>query len=126
MLYGASERGSIEAGAVERGASEARADTSRDHDHDHDAVARLLRALAEPNRLALLHLLAPGEGRVVDLTAALGLAQSTVSAHLSTLRDVGVVDVRREGRSSWYRLVRPEVAHLLADAELVVERAVVP
>ncbi|WP_265520273.1 ArsR/SmtB family transcription factor [Oerskovia flava] len=91
--------------------------------HDHDAVAHLLRALADPNRLALVHLLAEGERRVVDLTAALGLAQSTVSAHLVMLRDVGVVAVRREGRASWYRLVRPEVAHLLADAERVVDAA---
>ncbi len=89
-------------------------------DHDHEVVARLLRALAEPNRLALVHLLADGEKRVVDLTSALGLAQSTVSAHLSTLRDAALVDVRQEGRSSWYRLVRPEVAHILQDAENVI------
>jgi len=87
--------------------------------HDHEAVARLLHALAEPSRLAIVHLLARDERRVVDLTRELGLAQSTVSAHLTTLRDAGVVGVRREGRSSWYRLARPEVAHLLADAEHV-------
>ncbi|WP_435738385.1 metalloregulator ArsR/SmtB family transcription factor [Cellulosimicrobium sp. PMB13] len=87
--------------------------------HDHEAVARLLHALAEPNRLALVHLLTGAERRVVDLTRELGLAQSTVSAHLTMLRDAGVVAVRREGRSSWYRLLRPEVAHLLADAEHV-------
>ena len=87
--------------------------------HDHEAVARLLHALAEPSRLALVHLLTGTERRVVDLTRELGLAQSTVSAHLTMLRDAGVVAVRREGRSSWYRLLRPEVAHLLADAEHV-------
>src|SRR5690606_31338822 len=55
--------------------------------HDHEAVARLLHALAEPSRLAIVHLLARDERRVVDLTRELGLAQSTVSAHLTTLRD---------------------------------------
>ena len=89
--------------------------------HDHAAVARLLHALAEPHRLSMVHLLARAEHRVVDLTSELGLAQSTVSVHLATLRDAGLVDVRREGRSSWYRLARPEVAHILADAERVVE-----
>ncbi|MFC8921141.1 ArsR/SmtB family transcription factor [Cellulosimicrobium sp. NPDC057127] len=92
--------------------------------HDHDAVARLLHALADPSRLALVHLLTGTERRVVDLTRELGLAQSTVSAHLTMLRDAGVVAVRREGRSSWYRLLRPEVAHLLADAEHVALAAV--
>ena len=89
--------------------------------HDHAAVARLLHALAEPHRLSMVHLLARSEHRVVDLTSELGLAQSTVSVHLATLRDAGLVDVRREGRSSWYRLARPEVAHILTDAERVVE-----
>jgi DNA-binding transcriptional ArsR family regulator len=68
----------------------------------------------------MVHLLAASEHRVVDLTQELGLAQSTVSVHLATLREAGLVDVRREGRSSWYRLARPEVAHILADAERVV------
>ena len=69
--------------------------------HDHAAVARLLHALAEPHRLSMVHLLARSEHRVVDLTGELGLAQSTVSVHLATLREAGLVDVRREGRS-WY------------------------
>lgn len=88
--------------------------------HDHGAVARLLHALAEPHRLSMVHLLSTSEHRVVDLTQELGLAQSTVSVHLATLREAGLVDVRREGRSSWYRLARPEIAHILADAERVV------
>jgi DNA-binding transcriptional ArsR family regulator len=104
-------------GAHVRHATRATAPPHSDGAHDHEAVARLLHALAEPSRLAIVHLLTGAERRVVDLTRELGLAQSTVSAHLTTLREVGVVAVRREGRSSWYRLVRPEVAHLLADAE---------
>jgi len=54
---------------------------------------------------------------VVDLTAHLGLAQSTVSGHLSCLRDCGLVTVRAEGRASVYSLARPEVLDLLAAAE---------
>ena len=71
--------------------------------HDHDAVARLLHALADPSRLALVHLLTGVERRVVDLTRELGLAQSTVSAHLTMLRDAGVVAVRREGRTTEWK-----------------------
>jgi DNA-binding transcriptional ArsR family regulator len=77
----------------------------------------LFRGLAEPARLAIVRHLALGEHRVVDLTAHLGLAQSTVSGHLSCLRDCGLVTVRAEGRASVYSLARPEVMDLLAAAE---------
>ncbi|MFD7898571.1 ArsR/SmtB family transcription factor [Streptomyces sp. NPDC059568] len=80
------------------------------------AVA-LFRSLGEPARLAILLRLAQGEARVVDLVTAVGLAQSTVSAHLSCLRDCGLVDSRPEGRSSRYFLSRPELLDLLASAE---------
>lgn len=79
---------------------------------DVEVLARLFHALSDPGRLRILrhlHLGEPGftEHRVVDLTAHLGLAQSTVSAHLACLRDCGLLAVRHEGRSSWYRLARP-------------------
>ena len=78
-----------------------------------DVAARLFHALADPGRLRILAHLQLGEPgtfeqRVVDLTAHLGLAQSTVSAHLACLRDCGLLEVRHEGRASWYRLARPE------------------
>ena len=60
---------------------------------------RLFRSLADPARLAILRHLTLGEHRVVDLTAHLGLAQSTTSAHLACLRDCGLVSVRTVGRS---------------------------
>jgi DNA-binding transcriptional ArsR family regulator len=61
--------------------------------------------------------LAAGEARVVDLTSEFGLAQSTVSRHLSCLRDCNLVDYRTEGRQSFYALTRPELLDLLTAAE---------
>jgi DNA-binding transcriptional ArsR family regulator len=84
---------------------------------DLTSTVCLFRGLADPTRLAIVRHLALGEHRVVDLTAHLGLAQSTVSGHLSCLRDCGLVSVRAEGRASVYRLARPEVLDLLAAAE---------
>ncbi|WP_407836146.1 ArsR/SmtB family transcription factor [Streptomyces sp. DSM 116496] len=81
------------------------------------AAVALFRSLGEPARLAILMRLAQGEARVTDLVTALGLAQSTVSAHLSCLRDCNLVDSRAEGRSSWYSLARPELLDVLAAAE---------
>ncbi|QGN45969.1 ArsR/SmtB family transcription factor [Micromonospora sp. WMMD558] len=83
------------------------------------AVA-LFRSLGDPTRLAILHRLASGEARVVDLTNELGLAQSTVSKHLACLRDCRLVDYRVDGRQSFYALTRPELLDLLRSAEQVL------
>lgn len=71
---------------------------------DRMVAGCLFAGLSDPTRLAILQILAGGEFRVVDLTAQLGLAQSTVSGHLSCLRDCGLVESRPVGRASVYRL----------------------
>lgn len=81
------------------------------------AAACLFRGLSDPARLAIVRHLALGEHRVVDLTAHLGLAQSTVSGHLACLRDCGLVVSRAQGRASMYSLARPELLSLLTAAE---------
>lgn len=86
-----------------------------------DAATALFHSLSDGTRLAILRRLAGGEARVVDLTAELGLAQSTVSAHLACLRDCGLVDFRPQGRSSVYRLARPELLEMFRAAEVVLE-----
>ncbi|GAA0841555.1 ArsR/SmtB family transcription factor [Streptosporangium amethystogenes subsp. fukuiense] len=80
-------------------------------------AAALFHSLADESRLRIVQRLARGEARVVDLTAELGLAQSTVSKHLACLRDCDLVDYRAEGRQSFYSLARPELMDLLASAE---------
>ena len=60
-------------------------------------------AVAEPRRRQILDVLAGGELPVNDLVRVVGLAQPQVSKHLRVLREVGVVDVRNEGRRL-YRL----------------------
>ena len=61
-------------------------------------------AVAEPRRREILDALAGGERPVNDLVSMLGLPQPQVSKHLRVLREVGVVDVRDEGRQRLYRL----------------------
>jgi ArsR family transcriptional regulator, cadmium/lead-responsive transcriptional repressor len=81
------------------------------------AAACMFRSLGDPARLAIIQHLALGEHRVVDLTAHLGLAQSTVSSHLACLRDCGLVTSRPQGRASMFSLAQPELLVLLASAE---------
>lgn len=68
--------------------------------------------------MAILRHLALGEHRVVDLTAHLGLAQSTVSKHLACLRDCGLVTSRPQGRASMFSLTQERgVLRVLGAAE---------
>lgn len=85
---------------------------------DPAAAVCLFRSLADPARLTILRHLALGEHRVVDLTGHLGLAQSTVSAHVACLKDCGLLDSHTQGRSTLYSLTAvPELLGLLAAAE---------
>ena len=69
-------------------------------------------AIAEPRRRDILDYLAPRERPVGDIVLALGLAQPSVSKHLRVLRDVGLVDVRRDGRQVFYRTNAAEIRPL--------------
>ena len=67
-------------------------------------TADAFNAVAEPRRRQILDLLAGGERPVNDLVSLLGVGQPQVSKHLRVLREVGLVDVRDEGRQRMYRL----------------------
>jgi DNA-binding transcriptional ArsR family regulator len=85
---------------------------------DPAAAVCLFHSLADRARLTILRQLALGEHRVVDLTAHLGLAQSTTSAHLACLPDCGLVSCRTVGRASMYSLaLGRELMDLLSAAE---------
>jgi ArsR family transcriptional regulator, cadmium/lead-responsive transcriptional repressor len=83
-------------------------------------AAALFRSLGDPARLMIVRRLAGGPARVTDLTAALGLAQSTVSKHLACLRDCGLVTSEPAGRASVFRLTQPVLADMLTAAETVL------
>ena len=69
-----------------------------------EALAPLLRALAEPRRLALVLLLADEARTVKQLQEATGLGQPLVSHHLKALREQGLVRSEPRGRSNVYEL----------------------
>lgn len=61
-------------------------------------------AVAEPRRRQVLDILAGGERTVTELVERLEIPQPLASKHLRVLREVGLVDVRDEGRMRIYRL----------------------
>jgi ArsR family transcriptional regulator len=83
------------------------------------SIVKTLKVVADPNRLRILLLLKGEELSVAELQEILGMGQSTISTHLSQLKQAGLVEDRRTGKSNLYR--RPAGSSLLdeifADAE---------
>ena len=73
----------------------------------------MLKAMAHPSRLLILETLTDGERCVCDLQRVVGSDLSTVSKHLSLMRDAGLVADRRQGLQVFYRLRVPCVQSFL-------------
>lgn len=80
-----------------------------------EAVATWFKGLAEPNRVSIVRHLLSGEHRVTDLVEHLGLAQSTVSAHVAVLRRAGMLSSHVHGRATYYALAHPDEIRALLD-----------
>jgi ubiquinone/menaquinone biosynthesis C-methylase UbiE/DNA-binding transcriptional ArsR family regulator len=68
------------------------------------SIVKILRAAAEPNRLRILLLLKEEELSVAELQEILTMGQSSISTHLSQLKQAGLVEDRRTGKNNLYRL----------------------
>jgi len=68
------------------------------------SIVKILRAAADPNRLRILLLLQAEELSVAELQEILAMGQSTISTHLSQLRQAALVEDRRTGKSNLYQL----------------------
>src|SRR5580700_80676 len=77
------------------------------------AVLKSLRLLADPNRLRLLLLLEREELSVAELQEILATGQSRISTHLSQLKQAGLVEDRKLGKNSLYRLKDRQLVELL-------------
>ena len=73
-----------------------------------DRACRLMKVLANPDRLMILCQLAQGEKRVGELEALLGIVQPTLSQQLTVLRDEELVSCRRDGKAIHYQLTSPQ------------------
>jgi DNA-binding transcriptional ArsR family regulator len=84
--------------------------------------AEVLKTLASPRRLEILHVLARGPIEVGRLAELIGASQPNVSQHLSVLRTAGIVDAERDGREVRYRLSDPDVMVACSLMRGVLER----
>lgn len=84
--------------------------------------AEVLKTLASPRRLEILHLLAAGPCEVGRLAEELGASQPNISQHLAILRAAGVVEAERDGREVRYSLADGDVMVACATMRGVLER----
>jgi DNA-binding transcriptional ArsR family regulator len=84
--------------------------------------AEVLKTLASPRRIEILHVLARGPIEVGRLADAIGASQPNVSQHLAVLRGAGVVEAERDGREVRYRLTDPDVMVACNLMRTVLER----
>jgi ArsR family transcriptional regulator len=89
------------------------------------SIVKILRVVADPNRLRILLLLRGEELSVAELQEILVMGQSTISTHLSQLKQAGLVEDRRTGKNSLYRLSIPDgiLSGLLTQARKEIPEA---
>jgi len=73
-----------------------------------DHIITIAKALSDPNRVRALMMLHEGELCACQIIDVLGLAPSTVSKHMSVLRQAGLVRGRKQGKWMYYSLVTKE------------------
>ena len=82
----------------------------RPHESIYGLQASILKTIASPRRLEMIHFLGEaGPMEVRALAAHFGMSQPAVSQHLAALRDAGMVEAVRSGREVRYRLSDPEI-----------------
>jgi DNA-binding transcriptional ArsR family regulator len=84
--------------------------------------ANILKALAHPSRILIVEKLAEKPYCVCELTAMIGADTSTVSKHLSILRNAGLISDSKKGTSVYYSLEAPCLLRLLGCVESVIEQ----
>lgn len=89
-----------------------------------EARARVLKAMAHPTRLFIIEELEKEERCVCDLTAMVGADVSTVSKHLSVLKQAGIVIDDKRGNQVFYRLRVPCILNFFGCVESVLESQV--
>lgn len=96
-------------------------------DYDtYAARANVLKALAHPSRLLMVEALADGARCVCELQGMVGSDMSTVSKHLSVLKNAGIVADERRGTMIYYHLLTPCVLNFFGCIESVLNAKAAP
>jgi DNA-binding transcriptional ArsR family regulator len=77
-----------------------------------DLQAELCQAMSHPIRLEIVHLLRDGPKHVGDLAQMMGRPHTTISRHLATLRNAGVIVSQRQGQEVFYQVANPKIVNV--------------
>ncbi len=86
----------------------------KDMEQNAEQAAGFLKGLANAHRLLILCQLSEGEKSVTELITVTGLAQTSMSQHLSKLKDENIVTFRRDHRTLYYRIDNEAVLSIMA------------
>jgi len=86
----------------------------------YERRAAVIKALAHPSRLYIVDRLAEHEHCVNELTTLIGGDMSTISKHLSVLKNAGVVQAQKRGASIYYSLRIPCILNFFKCADAVI------
>jgi ArsR family transcriptional regulator len=86
-------------------------------------LAAARHAVCDPTRAQIVRVLGTGPLAVSDLTRIIGRQRTVTSQHLRVLRDAGLVEAHRHGRSLYYRLTSAQAVHVAQTALEAAARA---
>ncbi|MBD3169471.1 MAG: metalloregulator ArsR/SmtB family transcription factor [candidate division Zixibacteria bacterium] len=87
----------------------------------YEARAKVIKAMAHPTRLFIVDELSRGEKCVQQLVEMINADTSTVSKHLSVLKNAGILDDDKRGQQVYYKLQTPCVLNFFACVESVIK-----
>lgn len=90
---------------------------------EYETKARVIKALAHPTRLFIVDELSRGERCVCEITGLVGDDISTISKHLSVLRNAGIVMDEKRGQQVYYSLRCPCVLNFFSCVEAVISES---
>ena len=93
-------------------------------DTEIEATQTVFKALSNEHRIRILEALRDGELCACEIQVVLDAPQSTVASHLRELKDAGLVNTRRQGKWTYYRIGDTAVLQLLDIANALVEETV--
>jgi len=88
----------------------------------YESRAKIIKAMGHPTRLFIVDQLSNKEKCVCELTKMIGADMSTVSKHLSVLRNVGIIQMEKRGTQVYYQLKMPCIMKFFGCVESVIRQ----